>query len=210
MVTGAFQGLGAILIGVVLLVAAPLSASAQDEPVGKVVQQRGAVTVLRDMTPSLMLLGAPVFRSDRIVTGPDSRIKIEFADRSLLAIGSDSDITVDTFLTEDGSRVSAVLSMLLGIVRATITPAKAQAGFDIKTRAAVASARSTDWIVEVTPDRTSVFVEEGEVSVIHRDGGGVILKPGEGTDVIGGAPPKQPMRWGDERMRDVVARTRVP
>lgn len=210
MMKRAYVKFATVLFGLAFLASASPAAVAQDDPVGKVVQQRGAVTVLRDMTPSLLLLGAPVFRSDRIVTGPDSRIKIEFADRSVLAIGSDSDITVDTFLTEQGNRVSAVLSMLFGIVRATITPASAQAGFDIKTRAAVASARSTDWIVEAKPDHTSVFVAEGEVAVIHRDGGGVVLTAGEGTDVIGDAPPKQPARWSDSRRQDAFARTRVP
>ncbi len=188
-------------------------ATAQDAAaVGTVVQQLGTVTALRGAGPGLLLIGAPVFRSDRIVTAAASRVRIEFVDRSVLAIGPESDVVVADYLVDgDDNRLRGVISLLLGIVRATVGPGRPDAAFDIESRAAVASVRATDWVVEVQSDRTSVFVVEGTVTVAAASGAGsVVLTAGQGTDVLIDRDPAEPKLWGAARVRDVLDRTRVP
>jgi hypothetical protein len=81
----------------------------------------------------------------------------------------------------------------------------------VTTRTAVASVRSTQWIVDAGADSTGVFAIEGRVTVVDRQmRGGVILDPGYGTDVRAGEPPSQPKRWGQKRVDDVTARTSLP
>ena len=66
----------------------------------------------------------------------------------------------------------------------------------------MASVRSTEWLVESTAKGTGVLSLAGEVTVRGLAGGVVVLRPGEGTDVAPGAPPRPPAIWGEARRRD--------
>jgi ferric-dicitrate binding protein FerR (iron transport regulator) len=78
--------------------------------------------------------------------------------------------------------------------------------FQIQTPHAVASVRGTTWAVDVTPQQTSVFVQEGAVAVRKISAAPtVVLASGEGVDV----QPDQPLvvrRWGRERAWRLLAR----
>jgi ferric-dicitrate binding protein FerR (iron transport regulator) len=71
--------------------------------------------------------------------------------------------------------------------------------FQIQTPHAIATVRGTVWAVDVTPTRTSVFVQQGVVDVARRDSGRTVaLRAGDGVDVelTGGLEVK---RWSSER-----------
>lgn len=79
-------------------------------------------------------------------------------------------------------------------------------GFQITTPHAIASVRGTIYAVDVSASQTSVFVATGTVAVDARvTGQRVVLKEGEGVDVVPGAP-LQPTRWGRERAAGLLAR----
>ena len=116
----------------------------------------------------------------------------------------------------DGTReiaagmLAAGLTLVLGILRAKLLGPPWRDSFEVRTRAAIASVRSTEWIVESRPLKTSVLVVEGEVAVTgkaSRDR--VLLGPGMGTDVPLGGVPSPAAAWGAERVADVEARTRA-
>lgn len=199
----------ALALGILLLVGAPPGFAAEPA-VGRVVQQQGDVRVARGGAVVSLALGAEVLRRDRIVSGPDGRVRIEFVDRSLMAIGSDTEVLVADYAAgRDGRRLSAVLSLLSGIVRAVI--AEPGGSFDITSRAAVASARSTEWLMEATGTGTAVFAAAGVVAVQSVGTNAVVeLTPGMGTDVPPGAAPNPPKPWGKARVEDFIARTRLP
>jgi hypothetical protein len=188
------------------------SVAAQNTVVGKVVQQKGVVTVLRDGQPSVLILGADVLKGDRIVTGAQSRVKVEFFDRTLLAVGPATDITIAEYLGQTATeKRPSFFSLLLGIARITGLPGSPKRDLEVRARTAVASVRSTDWIIEAKNDVTSVLVLHGQVAVAGtHDGATVVLDPEEGTDVKRGAQPTAPKTWGAGRVRDVIARTNVP
>ena len=74
----------------------------------------------------------------------------------------------------------------------------------------MASARSTDWLVEAKTDGTSVFVVLGRVEVAKAgEAGGPILEASYGTDVPRGGRPTDVKRWSLTRVQDALARTRV-
>lgn len=206
---------GILLAALFLLTTLPAVAQGPT-PIGTVVQQRGSVTVLRGAEPAALILGAPVFQGDRVVTGSQARIRIEMTDLSVLAIGADSDVALTEQATDRGGNpLRKVVTVLYGIVRATVQGISPERRFDIETQFAVASARSTDWLVESTADRTSVFVVEGEVLVTARTGGDVSVSAGMGTDIVrpeGGlaAEPTPPAIWSAERRNAALARTQVP
>lgn len=197
----------ALALGILVLAAA-VPGQAAEPAVGRVVQQQGDVRVARGGAVVLLALGAEVLRRDRIVSGHDGRVRIEFVDRSLVAIGSDTELLVADYAAgRDGRRLGAVLSLLSGIVRAVV--AEPGGSFDITSRAAVASARSTEWLMETTGAGTAVFAAAGVVAVQSVGTNAVVeLTPGMGTDVPPGVAPTQPKLWGKARVEDFIARTR--
>ena len=148
-----------------LLITAP-PALADVDRVGEVLKQRGSVTAMRDGAIKALDVGEPVFQTDRIVTGSEARVKLRLVDGTVVAIGADSEIELTEYaIIEADNRLNAVLSLVRGIIRATVTGGDPPAPFDIRTQAAVASVRSTDWIVEAVDGKTGVFVVEGLVAV---------------------------------------------
>ncbi len=199
-----------------LCVASP--AGAQDgqafgEAIGQVSAGRGTVSVLRDGAESPLAEGDFVYEDDKIRTGDgESGVRIVLADRSELIIGAGSEVVLDSFSAgAGGQRLDALVDLVLGILRATVEGASREAPFAVRTRAAVASARATDWIVEAKENDAAVFVVEGRVGVASTGPPhGVVLTAGFGTDIGLDRAPNRPKRWGEARVQDVLRRTQVP
>lgn len=197
----------ALVVGLVTMAPAALAA----EPIGTVVDQRGDVTAVREPARVALARGAAILETDRIVTGVEATVKIALADGSVLTIGANSEVALESYLVgPDRGRIGAVLDLVLGIIRVTVSMSGDGAPFDVRTRAAVASARSTQWLVEATDRGTAVFVVEGEVAVSSRDANATVyLGPNFGVDVPPGGQPSSPKEWGAARVEDVLARTRL-
>ena len=205
------------------LVAAPLMmdgvpADAQHgEPVGEVLRQEGSVLILRAGTTAVSAVGDAVYVDDRVVTNPAARVAVRLIDGTVLSIGANSDIRIDRFVagTEDSPRIGTV-TMLFGAIRAIIAPG-GPSQFDVRSRAAIASARSTDFACEATAETMAVFVVEGTVDVAstadagrpEEAGSAVTLGPGEGSTVEVGQPPPPPSQWSSTRAEDLLRRTDV-
>lgn len=209
----AFTWLRAALAALLLISTHSLATAwAQEaEPVARVVQQVGAVTALRGTVPRALHLSAPLFQGDHVVTGPESRVEIELADGSRLSLGAATRVAIDSVVYDGGSRgLRGVFTLILGILRSSLSGPVWRDGFSVETRAAVASVRSTDFVSEATQDKSSIFVVEGLVEVIPRRAPAVPLAAGEGVDVPLGATRVEVKTWGQARVDDVLARTRVP
>jgi hypothetical protein len=190
------------VLGVMVLIWVAVPAMAADRyPVGRVVRQEGTGAVVRDAVRSPLIPGTAVFRSDVIETGPASRITVQFTDNTTLGLGPESRVAIaDYAILAGGSRTATILSLLAGIVRAAVHDL-GLGGFEVRTDVAVASARSTEWTVEVTPTGTAVLGLDGTVEVASLlSGASVLLVPGTGTDVRPGADPTQPVPWGKPRI----------
>ena len=78
--------------------------------------------------------------------------------------------------------------------------------FQVRTPHAIAAVRGTIYAVDVGPERTSVFVVRGHVSVSRPDGSDtVLLAAGEGADVAPGLP-FAPATWSAERAAGLLSR----
>lgn len=194
-----------LLVGVLLFGGIFPSASQAERPVGEITGLTGVAVALRADGPVALRLGAPVFRTDRIRTQEGAKLRITFQDGSQLIAGADSTLVLQRFLPAD----RGLVELLRGIVRVVLDRAGEWKAFDVRTHTVVASARSTEWIVALSDDGTAIFVASGEVAV-DSAGAQVLLGPGEGTDVPADGPPRQPVAWGDNRVRDVMARTTIP
>ena len=217
----------AAALGLALLAAiGPAPAFAQDA-VGRLSRAEGVVLVLRDGTTEPLSVGREVLRGDRIMTSPQSRGEITLLDSTMVIIGPSSTVEAVALVTDAaGVRQQGTLDLISGIVRSLVTPGGA---FDVQTRAAVASVRSTEFVVEVTAPQVSVFVADGVVAVVplgtaatpgdldDEAAGAVVgesadtapptLSAGQGIDVVGGEGMGGVREWGDQRIADVVGRT---
>ena len=171
---------------------------------GHVLRLTGTVEVLRSGGAMALASGSPLQTGDRIRTGVDARVQIELEGGVVLTLGAESELLVPM----QAARSIDIVDLLLGIVRATL-PEGSGSGFLVRGRTAIASVRSTEWIVETSNENTAVFAIEGDVQVIGT-GGSVTLQPGEGTDVPAVSAPTPPKPWGAARSADVLARTAAP
>lgn len=81
-----------------------------------------------------------------------------------------------------------------------------QGPFQILTPHAIASVRGTKYVVDVTADKTAVFVIEGVVAVARDDKAPTVdLKAGEGVTVSGQAP-LEVKTWPQEKVAALLAR----
>ena len=193
-----------------LLLAVGPGASAPAE-VGKVARLVGRVSVATAGAASADARpGMKLHEGDRIVTGPGGRVEVVAEDGTTLAIGERTTVTLTRFARPRGAGGGhGLLDLIEGILRIGLPLSWDR--FEVTTGTAVASVRSTDWVIEAKPDDTAVFVVKGRVQVVNRAGtGGVLLDPGFGTDVRPGALPTTPKRWGQARVDAALARTRVP
>jgi len=192
----------------VVMAAAP--AWAQDTAVGQVVRQQGAVAAQRDGVMRALHLGAAVHQGDRVFTGSSAKVAIEFRDGSSITVGPATDVEISKYVLDGGRGVRGVVSLLFGIVRTSLSDLW-RSGFEVRARAAVASVRSTDWVTESQPDKSSVFVVDGAVTVKPTAGGEAVVVPAEnGTDVPTGGTPSAVKKWGAKRVKSVLERTHVP
>ncbi|MBL8659712.1 MAG: FecR domain-containing protein [Rhodospirillales bacterium] len=191
---------------VLALVAGAPPVVAAEPAVGRVVQQEGEARAQSDGHIRPLGLGAAVFSRDRIETGEGGRLKIEFADHSLIVLGSDTHVFVaDYAVSGSDRRIGAILSLLSGIIRAVV--AAPGGHFDVSSQAAVASARSTEWLMEADGGKSAIFAAAGSVFVQSVGTNSlVLLQPGEGTDVALDRSPTAPKAWGKARVESFRAR----
>ena len=81
------------------LVSLATTASAADSAaVGHVKSVSGVVSVHHAGTPQAAVLGTPVYQGDELRTGKDGSIGVTFIDNSMLSLGSDSLLVVDSMV----------------------------------------------------------------------------------------------------------------
>jgi hypothetical protein len=192
----------------VILLTATSQVLAQAERIGTVVAVQSEVFAEREGSRRLLTSGAAVSAADRIVTGDQAKVEIAFLDGSTVAAGPRTQFSIADY--DPTGRRSGMLSLIEGIIRVNLT-AIWDGNFEVHTRAAVASVRSTHWLSIAEPARSSVFVLSGEVAVrATATGEEVVLAKGDGIDVAVGEGLAAVRRWPMERIGPLIARTFLP
>ncbi|HJS30681.1 MAG TPA: FecR family protein [Alphaproteobacteria bacterium] len=176
----------------------------------RIARLAGEAQIVRAGAAAPLMAGAVLRAADRIVTAGGGRVEVMCPDGSSLVIGEATEVELIRFQSDDAPG-NALVRLARGILRAVLPQGHRWQGFDVVTRTAVASVRSTAWIVEAMPENTAVFVIEGGVLVSSRaNQAQVHLSAGEGTDVALGQGPKPAARWGAARANSVLMRTQSP
>ena len=140
-----------------------------------------------------------------VETGPNSRVVLLCDDGTTITVGPDTEIVLADLVGESGPEKNVLLRLLRGIV-GIVAPNQTWKRFEVETSLAVASVRSTEWLVEsYTGSGTAVFVALGSVGVLANQQA-YVLEPGEGITLkevaSNGLEPEAPQvkSWGEARI----------
>ena len=184
------------------------AAIAADTAVGSVVAVRGAVftDTAGSLTP--LVVDAPVHEGDAIVTR-DGKARIALEDGSIVSVAENTRVRIGQYERAPGN-VKARLALVSGALRLLVARIGRGGHFEVETETAIAAVRGTDWLIEASPERTSVALLNGKVAVSGRDArtapAVILQRPGHGTDVRRDQAPTPPVPWGARRLADLLAR----
>ena len=132
--------------------AACLAQPAGDPPPGTVKTASGQAWVYADGKRVAAQPGTPVPLRSRLVTGPQSALGVTFRDETVMAIGPDSQLTVDQYLFAPASGQATLATSLtrgtLNYVSGLIAKLRPE-GVSVQTPSAVIGVRGTQFVVRV-------------------------------------------------------------
>jgi hypothetical protein len=191
-----------ILTGALVLVAPPAWA---EERTCQVAEAAGETALTHGGSPAAASVGAALAPSDVLKTGASGRIEVACSDGTRVTLGPDTEINLGSLVGEQGESTSIGMSLHRGIAR-FLAPVRSWGTFNVFGPVAVASVRSTEWIMETPKRGTNVFVLKGQVEVQGKRGSTVRLAPTYGVDVHPDGTMSEPKKWGAKRVADVMAR----
>lgn len=188
-----------ICISTILVLAHPALAQERSCEVAEVageanLTQAGAVQVGTDLGPR-----------DLLQTGASGRVEVACSDGTRVTLGPDTQIGLGDLVGEQGDDASIGMSLHRGIAR-FLAPVRTWGSFNVFGPVAVASVRSTEWIMETPESGTNVFVREGVVEVQSKRGQTARLSPTYGIDVAPDGTMGEPKQWGGQRVTNVLTR----
>ena len=113
------------------------------DSVGSVSKLRGQARVVRGGGNVMLAEGKAIEAGDGVVTGPDARLKIQFKDGSIITLGENSKLNIDTAKFE-GAKRDIAATLLDGVVRAAVAKAGAGSNFEIGSSLVTSTARGTE------------------------------------------------------------------
>jgi hypothetical protein len=191
-----------LVAGAVVLAAQPAAAQQRSCEVAEVA---GETSLTQEGRRSDAQVGADLGASDLLHTGPSGRIDVACSDGTRVTLGPDTEINLGSLVGEQDQTGSIGMSLHRGIAR-FLAPVRTWGTFNVFGPVAVASVRSTEWIMETPKQGTNVFVLDGVVAVQSKRGNTVQLSPTYGVDVAADGTMGEPKKWGAKRVADVLAR----
>ena len=131
--------------------AAPAAdAQAPEEPIGNVASVIGSASVVRNNETTPLKIKDDIYLNDMVQTGAKSSLGITFSDATTFNLKANSQITIDSYVYEDGGKQnSGVFDVAKGTV-AFVAAAVAKTGdMKITTPTATLGIRGTTGLVEV-------------------------------------------------------------
>jgi hypothetical protein len=131
-----------------------------------------------------------VFWNDTLQTNASGRMRVGLGDGSILSLGANTQLKV---VQHDAAAQQTTLEMLFGKLRNQVVKlTQPNSKYEVKTPTAVAGVIGTDFVLIVTPDKTTVIVFSGIVQVTPIAGAAtsgttstqaVRVNPGQQVDV---------------------------
>lgn len=187
--------------GALALTGIGIRATQANTVIGKAVEITGDVTRKQANHREGLKAGASVMDRDFVSTGRDSFASLELGGDTMLLLGSDTELLVDSFIAGQGGVIE------LGTGQMVFDRPEGLAKIDLTMRTAfgMIGVRGTKFFAGPSRGVFAVFVEHGRVAVT---GAGVTKEVGGGEGVeiaTPGAAPGEVVRWGEARIREAYA-----
>lgn len=173
-----------------------LPAAAEDRTC-QISEVAGTASVVSAGNKNAAEVGMALASTDEVRIGKNGRITITCSDETVVTLGPSTDISLGSLVGPKGGNIG--MSLHRGIAR-FLAPVRTWGAFNVFGPVAVASVRSTEWIMETPKKGTNVFVITGTVQVRAKAGGNVYLTDGQGVDVNSAGVMGEPKVWGAERV----------
>ncbi len=166
----------------------PLHAAAQEKPVGKIISIRGTVEILVSEPVAEVKKGEvkkvaaevwqkitkkqPVYAKDTFRTGRKSRLKILFEDKSLMALGPRTKMSVESYLFKPEDKLrQGVINVAHGLSMYIVNKSQKnkKSSFRIVSPTGNLAARGTQGYISATKDKTLIANQAGTVEVSNSD-----------------------------------------
>ena len=191
-----------ICIGTLLVLGGPALAQQRSCEITEV---SGEASLTQADVRTTAQVGASIGPRDLLQTGPSGRVEVVCSDGARVTLGPDTQIGLGSLVGEQAGDSSIGMSLHRGIAR-FLAPVRTWGSFNVFGPVAVASVRSTEWIMETPEGATNVFVREGEVEVRSIRGQAALLAPTYGVNVAPDGTMAQPTQWGAQRVANVLSR----
>ena len=192
------------LVAVVLLLgitcfAIPAQAATE---VGAVTRVKGACFGESEGSRRELEIGHAVYLAEEITTGAAARLRITFDDGSVLTIGEQARVVIDTFVYDPVDGLDRFLMTTTGPFRlATGVLKTPNATIEVETPAAMMGVRGTDFWAGPIDGRFGVLVLEGSVSVSNSVDETLLDEPGVGVNIDGAdAPFSAVTQWPQDKV----------
>jgi hypothetical protein len=179
--------------------------AAAEERACEVAEVAGEANLTHAGSRADVQVGTDLSARDELETGPSGRVDIACSDGTRVTIGPDTEISLGSLIGEQSGDATIGMSLHRGIAR-FLAPVRTWGTFNVFGPVAVASVRSTEWIMDTPKGSTSVFVRTGVVDVQGKRGDTVRLPSSYGVDVAADGTMAAPKEWGAKRVADVLAR----
>jgi hypothetical protein len=195
----------------VLVVPGPRGTVSAAPKAGEVLVLFGQCFVETGGQRSPLRLGDAVHVGDAVEAEAEAKLKLRMNDGSIIAIASNSRLTITDYRVGDGGESrAATLSLGKGLLRAAVSSLSGAAHFEVDTATGVAAVRSTDWFIDVQPGSTQVGVLEGRVSLKSVATGKEIVIPARwGARVEAGRDPVPARVWTAAEFDNFISRTNL-
>ena len=140
-------------------------------------------------------IGDTVAENEEIASGLEGRATLEFADRSVLRVRTDSHVRVEAHRGSGSpEQLEIRLRLVSGALEATVAKHGTQSFVIATPSGNLAAVRATEFRARARPEGVLVEVLAGSVAVTGTSGGRVAVDAGYGTQVKPGQAPLAPVR----------------
>ena len=194
----------------VFLFTAPLAACAEAEDLsraGFVNAVENEAEIVSATGTLKAVIGTAVNMKDELRTGPNARLQVTFRDNTVLTLGENASVVVDTYVYDpDKSTGETVLQATRGAFRFVTGRLKElkQKKIAVSTPVADIGIRGTEFWGGPIDEKYGILLLTGEV-VVSNQAGSVTLTPGQGTDIPSPLDaPGEPKAWGAEKIARAI------
>ncbi len=189
----------------VLLLTFPAFAA---DTVGDVSRVQGTATGMIDSRRLSLSAGDNVFRDERLLTGPDSRLQATLTDGTTLTMGERAVLVLDDLVVGPAG-TSGSATLMTGALRlVSRAGAAAPTEMAVKTPVGTIGIRGTDFWVGPVDRGIGVLLQSGRVAVITRGGVRLLTQPGQATVMtLANVRPLPVEQWSATQQAQALATT---